>query len=130
MARRAGGTWLAILGRMWRSSLVALLLVACGGVVEGGSRQDGEEEKPSTNPGQDPAPSDDDGLDDPDADTQLGECKLGPEEGRAPCAWVTDRRCYETRQMACNCACPRDRNSQCSSGFESGPDGHVWVSCR
>jgi hypothetical protein len=121
---------------MWRLSLVAVLLVACGGVVEGGSRQDGGEE-PGPSTGKDPAPSngddDDTGgrLDDPNADTELGECTLGYAETYAkPCAWVTDRRCYETREMACNCACPRDRDSQCTSGFASGPEGHVWVACR
>jgi hypothetical protein len=31
--------------------------------------------------------------------------------------------------MACNCACPRSHDSQCVSGFESGPNGHVLVSC-
>lgn len=112
-----------------------MLVVACGGVVEGGSRQDGGEQTPSTNPGKDPPASDDEdsgsGLNDPNADTELGDCKLGyAETYTKACAWVTDGRCYETRQMACNCACPRDRNSQCASGFEGGADGHVWVACR
>ena len=72
-------------------------------------------------------------LDNPDADTDLGFCKLGPVDdysSPAPCAWVADKRCYTEREMACNCACPRSRNSQCSSGFDAGPDGHVWVSCN
>jgi hypothetical protein len=46
------------------------------------------------------------------------------------CPWVADSRCYEARDMACNCACPRDRDSQCLSGFGEGPDGHVEVVCE
>jgi hypothetical protein len=122
---------------MWRLSLVAVLLVGCGGVVEGGSRQDGSGEEPSTNPGKVPVTSSDEdadaggGLDDPNADTELGECKLGyAETYLKDCAWVAEQRCYETRQMACNCVCPRDRDSQCTSGFGSGPEGHVWVACH
>ena len=110
---------------------VFLLAAACGGVVEGGS-QDPEEEKPSGTPSDKPAASNQ-GTDNPDADTDLGDCKLGPVENRSTnqqCAWVADMRCYQTREMACNCACPRSRNSQCSSGFDEGPDGHVWVACN
>jgi len=66
-----------------------------------------------------------------DADTELGECTLGfPVFGTGrPCAWVADDRCYDTREMACNCECPRDRDSQCVSGFGAGPDGRVLVEC-
>lgn len=103
------------------------LLVACGGVVEGGGS---EKPEPSTSSGA-TANKDDSaspGFGEPG--TELGECVLGPAETYAvPCAWVADGRCYETRAMACNCACPRTHNSQCTSGFESGPDGHVWVVC-
>ncbi len=115
------------------ASVGILLLVACGGVVERSSR-DGENEEPGA-PTE--LPADDDGAKtppggiDPNADTELGECALGYAETFAkPCAWVAEERCYETRQMACNCACPRDRNSQCLSGFADEPDGHVWVACN
>jgi hypothetical protein len=120
---------------MWRlvmglgSLLLALpLTVACGGVTEGGS-DDPRDGTPSSMP----VTSESEGpSDNAEADTDLGECKLGALENRATdqlCAWVADKRCYQTREMACNCACPRSRNSQCSSGFDDGPDGHVWVAC-
>jgi hypothetical protein len=110
---------------------VLLVAVACGGVVEGGSRDPVEETPDSSpsSPGANSSPS----AANPDADTDLGECTLGPLENRATaqlCAWVAEQRCYETREMACNCACPRTRNSRCSSGFDGGPDGHVWVACH
>jgi hypothetical protein len=105
------------------------LLVACGGNVEGGSREPKEAAPNSSAP-----PSNQNSeTDDPEADVDLGDCTLGTPENRAtanPCPWVADDRCYETREMACNCACPRSRNSQCASGFDDGPDGHVWVACN
>jgi hypothetical protein len=115
------GRWLPVL----------LAAGACGGVVEGGS-QDPDEGTPSNSPSGTGASSSQ-GTDNPDADTDLGDCTLGPTENRATdqqCAWVAEMRCYQTREMACNCACPRSRNSQCASGFEAGPDGHVWVACN
>lgn len=115
-------------------SLVAALgfvLAACGGNVTGsGSDPDpegGGEEQDSGSPLTPP------GHDEPShADTELGECKLGPlvyETDGKPCAWLADNRCYAARDMACNCVCPRDRNSHCTSGFDDGPDGRVVVDC-
>src|SRR4051812_46398193 len=120
----------------WVRSFGCLLLAlpvaaACGGNVEGGSHEP-KESAPSSEPST-PASNHDQGTDNPDADVDLGDCTLGPAENRAtanPCPWVADDRCYETREMACNCACPRTRNSQCASGFEAGPNGHVWVACN
>ena len=111
--------------------LALLLAAACGGNVEGGSR-DVKEGAPDAEPGVPPA-GQNQGTDSPNASVDLGECTLGPAENRAvddPCPWVADDRCYETREMACNCACPRSRDSQCVSGFADGPDGHVWVACH
>jgi hypothetical protein len=108
------------------------LAAACGGNVVGDGSRDVKETAPS--PGSSaPVASQEQGHDNPDGDVDLGDCTLGPAENRATdnqCAWVADDRCYQTREMACNCACPRTRNSQCASGFEDGPDGHVWVSCH
>jgi len=114
--------------------LLALpLAVACGGVTEGGSHEPGSQDPDGSAPPSTPTTSESETpSDNPDADTDLGECTLGALENRATdqlCAWVADKRCYQTREMACNCACPRSRNSQCSSGFDEGPDGHVWVAC-
>lgn len=123
---------------MWRRLVplgLCLLMVACGGKAVGGGDED-PEGGDSTAPDTTTNGSDDDpdfGSDNPDADIDLGDCKLGPIESYSspePCAWVADKRCYAEREMACNCACPRSRNSQCASGFEAGPDGHVWVACN
>ncbi len=101
-----------------------LLVVACGGSVEGGSSSEGEPAKGATPPAEA-------GEGDASADTELGRCALGRKEDyREPCSWVADGRCYQDRAMACNCACPRSGNSQCTSGFDNGPDGHVWVTCN
>ncbi|RYZ07247.1 MAG: hypothetical protein EOO73_12835 [Myxococcales bacterium] len=112
------------------TSLFLVLLVSCGGVVERSSR-DREVDDPAA-PAPTELPSEDEpaGGIDPNADTALGECELGfPETYSKPCAWVAEDRCYDSRKMACNCACPRDRDSQCLSNFANGPDGHVWVAC-
>ena len=124
------GTQLAKLHQiMWRAASCGLFCLvvpsACGGNVEGGPRDPAPTESPSTTTGGSSA-----GVVEPDADTELGECKLGPIENYdVDCAWVADKRCYTARDMACNCACPRSGNSQCASGFEAGPRGHVWVAC-
>jgi hypothetical protein len=117
---------------IWRTvvgSGVFAVLAACGGVVEGGERESepgGNAPKPSATSSSER----DDDSSNPEADTELGGCELGRKEDYIkPCAWVAEGRCYDEREMACNCACPRSRTSQCASGFESGPDGHVWVSC-
>ncbi len=111
--------------------LLALPLVAaCGGVVETSHDPGESTSKQATGTAGKPSGK---AADNPDADTDLGDCKLGPKENYAsdaPCAWVADSHCYDTREMACNCACPRAHNSQCVSGFEAGPDGHVGVVCN
>jgi hypothetical protein len=101
------------------------LVQACGGQVKGGGSQGPEQNVPTTSP---TATGGSARTDNPNADTELGACTLGPREPAtpsAPCAWVADDRCYGTREMACNCACPRSHDSQCASGFDEGPNGHV-----
>ena len=112
--------------------LLGVLALACGGRTEGGVPNTREPE-PATG-SKDPPSSGCGALHgqcDADADTELGECELGPRvfSSNEPCGWLADERCYDTREMACNCACPRDRDSQCLSGFDEGPDGHVQVDC-
>lgn len=104
-----------------------VLAAGCGGIAEGRSP--------------DPAPGDEEttpakgagdatGQGQIEGDTELGECRRGPIETYSePCPWVADHRCYRTREMACNCACPRSHDSVCLSGFDAGEDGHVAVSC-
>jgi hypothetical protein len=116
------------------SALLLPLLAACGGVVET-SRDPGETSasKQTSGASGSSSKSSSSSTSNPDADTDLGAYKLGPVEsysGDKPCAWVADNRCYETHEMACNCACPRNHDSQCSSGFDAGADGHVWVACN
>src|SRR5258706_992658 len=107
---------------MWRRvmglGLLALAtLSACGGQVKGGSSDPAENMPIKTPPkaaSGGSAARADNGADNPDADTDLGDCQLGPAEyGQSddPCPWVADDRCYQTREMACNCACPRSHNS-------------------
>lgn len=112
---------------------LALLLVlgtlACGGEVRRSGRDTGSSNSQASSPNQDDPMSSSFG----EADTAVGDCVPGPPEEEAlygPCMWVADGRCYQEREMACNCVCPRDRDSQCSSGFDAGPNGHVKVSCR
>jgi hypothetical protein len=105
---------------------------ACGGQVKGGS-SDPAENMPAKTPPKVASGGSAMSADNPDADTDLGDCQLGPPENGAsddPCPWVADNRCYQTREMACNCACPRSHDSLCASGFDGGPNGHVWVGCQ
>jgi hypothetical protein len=103
-------------------------LLACGGEVTGGGSQSSstaEQSSPSQGGSQ---PKSTFGA----PNTALGDCVEGPLEGSAEatsCTWVAKQHCYEQREMACNCACPRDRDSQCLSGFDKGPTGHVPVDC-
>lgn len=112
--------------------LALSLAAACGGSVTGGESEEDGSTLPDKNDAPAPPSKQPPDTNNPNADTELGECKLGVSangESAYPCPWVAGERCYATREMACNCVCPRDRNSQCSSGFEGGPDGRVDVYC-
>lgn len=130
--RRVSGTCFASrLGMVRCAALLTLCLMAasagCGGIVERSSR---DPEPGDGEPSQSGSEPDSPGAVPGESDTELGECKLGPKESfDVPCAWVAQGRCYSTREMACNCVCPRSRDSQCISGFAAGQDGHVGVSC-
>lgn len=108
--------------------------MACGGTVEGtdGARANGE----MPNGDDDGMPSGgtrDDGSDASDAgDLALEECELGflPNEATEPCNWLGDDRCYETKAKACDCLCPRDTASVCSSDFYGGEGSRTKVRCR
>lgn len=62
------------------------------------------------------------GAEDPWGGTPLGDCKGGFQPGNPeePCLWKVGKLCYPTKHDACNCACPKDHDSICSSGY---PDG-------
>lgn len=115
------GVWLVLLGP------------ACGGIAERGSRDgDGDFYHGGGDaPVRDADPPDGGGYDPTKGDTELGECRLGTPEGASEtCPWLADRRCYTEREMACNCVCPRSRDSLCLSGFDAGPQGRVLVTCN
>jgi hypothetical protein len=64
--------------------------------------------------------------------TPLGECKMGtrvPTDPEQPCAWVGNNLCYDTKEAACACICPRDRKSTCISSLPGGPTDRVLVDC-
>jgi len=111
------------------SGLVGLTLaglLGCGGIVQGGTDSESGGAMSTATGGSNGNESFG------SADTAVGECVEGLLEADAAfdrCAWVALGRCYMEREMACNCACPHDRNSQCSSGFGGPGNGHVKVSC-
>ena len=66
--------------------------------------------------------------------TPLGECKKGVPATNDPeqlCPWVgfKDKLCYDTKELACACACPRDKRSTCISSLPGGPTDRVPVEC-
>ena len=66
--------------------------------------------------------------------TPLGECKKGVPATSDPeqlCPWVgfKDKLCYDTKEAACACACPRDRASTCISSLPGEPTDRVPVEC-
>lgn len=92
--------WLVFLGALW--------LTACGGRVENDPNDDA------------PLPA-----------TPLGECVPGHSHYQAPelpCPWMADGLCYPDKLAACACACPRDRDSWCTSDFpkDDGAPTQVW----
>ena len=64
---------------------------------------------------------------------RLGECVEGFEPQAEPersCNWLgDDGLCYDTREAACNCVCPRDHDSFCLSGFYDGEGSRTEVYC-
>ena len=134
LAASAEGSGACSTARGMRRAVLALCvgvlpgLLGCGGVVERKSSRQSTDPAGSAGKSGSPPSSGYDPFG--DASTALGECVLGPGEGTTgACDWVVEGRCYTEREMACNCACPHDRDSQCSSGFERGPTGHVAVDC-
>lgn len=114
--------------RLWAISLMSLM-TACGGRIEsdsgtgGGTGTDGAGPDGSGEGGASAGPS----------GSPLGACEGGFERSvdGPPCNWVDgDDLCYSTKDEACNCICPRDRDSVCSSGFFRGEGNSTPVSCR
>lgn len=104
------------------------LAVACGGkVIEPGTSS----ANGGTNSGAAAATASSGGGGLDLSSQSVGTCKLGtlPAAG-TPCPWMTGERCYQSVSAACACACPHDRTSLCTSGFPSGSDGRVAVTCQ
>jgi len=65
----------------------------------------------------------------------LGDCQssgfLPSQANGRPCNWIINDRCYDTREDACECECPRDEGDVfCVSGPDEGDDAHNPVSCE
>lgn len=123
-----------------RGVLVALLVsaacVACGGRSEsrpdssestGSDAPNGNDDDDQATTGENPGAST---SSEPNGDIPLGECVEGWPIYDGDCPWEgSDHLCYATKENACACLCPKDRNSTCLSGLPGGPDSHVAVSC-
>jgi hypothetical protein len=104
--------------------------VACGGRAV--DSEQGSEERDTQKP------QSEDSIDDAPAspDTpnlqRLGECKGGHEPAEGACPWVDGDSllCFPTKEDACACICPLDRDSVCVSGFYNGADGQTAVYCN
>ncbi len=99
-----------------------MLLLACGGRVDPGSKSSGENAPTKTPPSTSSASSP--GVDNPDADTDLGPCTLGPmeyAEPDKPCAWVVDNRCYDARNGVQLRLSPYAQQPVCQR-FRRGPE--------
>jgi len=63
----------------------------------------------------------------------LEACKPGFSQAMfpsRPCNWVSEGEvCFDTKDLACNCLCPSDRDSVCLSGFYNGPGMATLVRC-
>jgi hypothetical protein len=61
----------------------------------------------------------------------LGACMPGfdrYENLDRPCNWLADALCYDTKDQACACICPRDKESLCLSGLPA-PGSATRVTC-
>jgi hypothetical protein len=64
----------------------------------------------------------------------LGDCEsagfLQTEAYGRPCNWLFEDTCYDTREDACECGCPRDQGDViCISGSYEGDGNATEVSC-
>lgn len=120
---------------------VALGLSACGGrAVDGDPAGDvdksGDAERSHDGTGE-PNTEMDSTEDDSDSPQkpalqQLGECKGGHDPLSGSCPWIDYdfTLCFPTKEDACACLCPQDRDSVCVSGFYGGENGNTPVACN
>lgn len=116
--------------RLHALTWLAVTMVACGGVV---SEPEDRESAPSTDTASGTSTGTGSGADSEFKDVPLGDCETGFDpnsDPTTPCNWLgEDGLCYETRDAACNCICPRNRDSTCSSGFFRGEGQATPVYC-
>jgi hypothetical protein len=64
----------------------------------------------------------------------LGVCTPGFERAADParsCNWLTEAGvCFDTKDDACACICPRAGDSLCWSNFDNGPGSATLVHCE
>ncbi len=109
--------------------LAALGLSACGGqAVDNDQRSEPEEAETDQDEEQGDAP---DSPTKGSASQQLGECEGGHDPSEAACPWIDSdfTLCFPSKEAACDCICPQDRDSTCVSGFYNGEDGQTPVYC-
>jgi hypothetical protein len=111
-------------------------LVACGGRVLDDRGSDGSDtSQPAA-----PASAGSGGKSSGDSGTtvrlptqELGQCRPGfsrAQNPALPCHWVTEAgMCFEESDAACDCVCPKDRDSVCAHGFDRGPNSATLVVC-
>jgi hypothetical protein len=112
--------------RWWLSSLL-ICAAGCGGRTEDSDERSGGGGSSSENSS---AVSDASAW---EANLPLGDCQPGFEPSAAygrPCNWLGEGLCYDTKEDACNCICPREPGTQCISGFYDGEDSRTLVSCE
>ena len=116
--------------------LAISVFAACGGRVieDPGSGGSGSDDLPSSGAAQtgtagSPSAR---GSSDPLPSRPLGDCTPGFPRAQSParpCNWLTeDGICFDDKDVACNCICPTDHDSQCISGF-GGPGSATLVQC-
>lgn len=116
-------------------SAALVALVACGGrYEEPGSGGSGTSAPTGTSVGSDDSKgSDSSGTTASLPQQDLGTCVPGFERASNPsrsCNWLTDAGvCFDTKDAACACICPRNADSVCFSGFDDGPGSATLVHC-
>ncbi len=62
---------------------------------------------------------------------QLGDCQGGHDPYEGACPWIDSdwTLCFPSKEAACDCLCPQDRDSTCVSGFYNGENGQAPVYC-
>lgn len=106
-----------------------LILGGCGGRAVDNELSSDKEKMPS------PSKLDEEEHDSSDRGSnlqRLGECQGGHDVAEANCPWMDPESelCFPSKEDACACLCPQDRDSVCVSGFFRGENGQTPVYCN